>query len=73
MGELAFCGITIGGIDCDRICGVGLCLRADDRMLSVIGVYLPCLNLIRYSECLIGLERVVSESSLRWDLFCSFG
>ena len=53
----------IDGIDCDRICGLRLNVGAEE-VLSVIGVYLPCLELgiDYYRECLAVLEEVVSAS-----------
>ena len=53
----------IDGIDCDRICGLRLNVRVEE-VLSVIGVYLPCLELgiDYYRECLAVLEEVVSAS-----------
>ena len=56
----------INGIECDRICGIQVKLDASGRVLSVIGVYLPYLDLglEYYRECLVELERVIGEASL---------
>ena len=59
----------IAGISSDRICGIRFSVEDGDRsVMSVIGVYLPCLDLGLhcYQEHLIELERVVSLFS--WDL-----
>ena len=55
----------IGGISSDRICGIRF--SVDDgyaSVMSVIGVYLPCLDqgMDCYREHLIELDHVVSES-----------
>ena len=57
----------IGGIASDRICGIRFSVDDGDRsVMSVIGVYLPCLDqgLDCYKEHVIELERVISESEL---------
>ena len=55
----------IGGISSDRICGIRFSVDdGDASVMSVIGVYLPCLDqgMDCYREHLIELDRVVSES-----------
>ena len=55
----------IGGISSDRICGIRFSVDDGVRsVMSVIGVYLPCLDqgVDCYREHLIELEMVVSES-----------
>ena len=57
----------ITDINSDRICGFRCTMDdGDDSLMSVIGVYLPCLDLgiDCYREHLKELERVVSESQL---------
>ena len=53
-------------IQSDRICGIRIKKSSenDDTWISVIGVYLPCLDLgvDLYRDSLIELERVISES-----------
>jgi hypothetical protein len=52
----------ISGINSDRICGIRFNIDGDN-LVSVIGVYLPCLDqgLRNYSEHLIELERESEE------------
>ena len=55
----------ISGINSDRICGIRIMMDdGDSSLLTVIEVYLPCLDLgvDCYREHLTELERVVSES-----------
>lgn len=57
----------IGGIASDRVCGIRFAVDDGDRsVMSVIGVYLPCLDqgVDCYKEHMVELERVVSESEL---------
>ena len=57
----------LGGISSDQICGIRFSVDDGDRsVLSIIGVYLPCLDqgLDCYKEHLVELERVVSEFEL---------
>ena len=69
LGELVFCGTRagatpVGGISSDRICGIRFSVDDGDRsVMSIIGVYLPCLDqgLDCYTE---ELERVFSKSEL---------
>ena len=56
----------IGGISSDHICGIRFLVNDGDRsVMSVIWVYLPCLDqgLDCYREHLVELEKVVSESA----------
>ncbi len=55
----------IGGITSDRICGIRFSVDyRDASVMTVIGVYLPCLDqgMQCYREHLIELDRVVMES-----------
>lgn len=54
----------IGGIASDRICGIEFSLDGGKKLITVIGTYLPCLEqgISSYSEHLVELERVISES-----------
>lgn len=57
----------ISGISSDRICGIRMTMDdGDSSLMSVIGVYLPCLDLgvDCYREHLVELESVVSEARL---------
>lgn len=57
----------ISGIKSDRIGGVKFSVgNGDDTVVSVIGVYLPCLDqgVRDYRECLVQLEHVVCESGI---------
>ena len=59
--------IPISGINSDRICGIRFTVDDGARsMMSVIGVYLPCLEqgVDCYREHLVELERIVCESRL---------
>ena len=58
---------AISGISSDRICGIRFTVdNTDGSVMSVVGVYLPCLDqgmdIIR--EHLVELERVISEMEL---------
>ena len=54
----------VSGISSDRVGGIRIALG--EKMLSVIGVYLPCIDqgMDCFGEHLVELERVVSESEL---------
>ena len=57
--------VPIAGIASDRICGIRFrCGEGDRGLISIISVYMPCLDvgLDCYREHLIELERVISES-----------
>ncbi len=57
----------ISGISSDRICGIRFSLDdGDNSVMSVIGVYLPCLDqgVDCYRDQLVELERVISDSQL---------
>ena len=57
----------IPGIGSDRICGIRFSMdNGDNSAVSVIGVYLPCLDqgVDCYREHLVELERVISDSQL---------
>ena len=59
--------IPISGINSDRVCGIRFKMNDDDQsLMSVIGVYLSCLDVgvDCYREHLAELERVISESRL---------
>ena len=51
------------GINSDCICGISFRQGSSSNVMSVIGVYLPCLDLgiDCYRQHLVELERVVSE------------
>ena len=53
----------LSGILSDRICGIRFNLGSEGEVMSVIGVYLPCLDqgLNCYGEHLTELERVITE------------
>ena len=58
----------ISGINSDRVIGIRFSMDDGDRsVVSVIGVYLPCLDqgVDCYREHLVELERVISESELQ--------
>ena len=59
-------GAPISGIGSDRICGMRLPLSSNHRVMSVFGVYLPCLDqgLEPFRECLQELEGLITESQL---------
>ena len=58
----------ISGINSDRVIGIRFSMDDGDRsVVSVIGVYLPCLDqgVDCYRDHLVELERVISESELQ--------
>ena len=55
----------ISDIQSDRICGIRVKKSSvDDTSITILGVYLPCLDLgiDLFRDCLAELERVISES-----------
>lgn len=67
VGLLWHCSLNavpIAGINSDRICGIRFSSGRGDRdVVSILSVYMPCLDLGLdcYSQHLIELERVISE------------
>ena len=63
--EYIFYVIPISDIRSNKICGIRVKKMAnnDETCISIIGVYLPCLDLgvEFYGDSLIELEKVISE------------
>ena len=53
--------IPISQIQSDRICGI--CIKLNDSLLTVLGVYLPCADagIDKYAQVLCELRRLVTE------------
>ena len=75
-------GNTLGGksldvtqiydIQSNRICGIRVRKALDDdTWISILGVYFPCLDLgiDLFHDCLVELERVISESECLGPVF----
>ena len=63
---------VISGCQSERICGIRFTIDdGDQSLVSVIGVYMPCLDqgLDAFVEHLLELERVISESKLLGPVF----
>ena len=59
-------------IQSNRICGIRVRKSSDDdTWISILGVYLPCLDLgiDLFPDCLVELERVISESECLGPVF----
>ena len=54
----------ISNINSDWICGICVKKSADKTWITIVGVYLPCLDLgiDLYRDCLSELEKVISKS-----------
>ena len=65
MGKKSLDETQICDIQSDRVCGIRVRKSSDDdTWISILGVYLPCLDLgiDLYCDCLVELETIVSES-----------
>ena len=68
MWHQSIAATPISGINSDRMVGIRFSVDdGDGSVVSVIGVYLPCLDqgVDCYREHLVELERVISESELQ--------
>ena len=64
-GKKSLDATEISDIQSDRICGIRVKKSSvDDTSITILGVYLPCLDLgiDLFRDCLAELERVISES-----------
>ena len=72
MGGKSLDVTQIYDIQSNRICGIRVRKALDDdTWISILGVYFPCLDLgiDLFHDCLVELERVISESECLGPVF----